>query len=187
MVIFLDMDGVLADFDRGACRVHGVLWDSLLAHRQPGHWNLRPPLSKALGQKTVMSSNQFWAPIHAERDTFWSSLPATDWMAELVNRVQSFRLEWYILTAPSLCATSYYGKALWVKRWFGSEFEGMIPTPHKQLLAKPDTVLIDDRESNVQRFCDAGGHGILFPTQGNRLHHVQHPVEYVESQLKRIV
>jgi len=60
---------------------------------------------------------------------------------------------------------------LWVKEHLSRYYKQLIITmAPKHLLAKPDTLLIDDKDENVEGFWDAGGKAILVPRPWNSNH-----------------
>ena len=66
---------------------------------------------------------------------------------------------------------SWPGKVEWVHRYFRTFEKRLIITQApKSLLAKPDTLLIDDRDKNIEEFIAAGGQAILVPRPWNELH-----------------
>lgn len=185
--IFIDLDEVLVNFHDSAFRVHEVSRNSVEAVWRPGHWCLRAPIGKALGIGEL-TEDQFWGPIHKEGDSFWEGLEPLPWMDEVITQVERHCLDWQIVTSPSPCPSSYNGKVKWIKKRFGSEFDRFVITPHKEILARPDHLLIDDREANVDRFTFNGGRGLVFPFRGNRLHSLaKDPMDLFPRRLEKAV
>lgn len=183
MRIFLDVDDVLADFTGAACRLHGVSRADLESARVPGTWSIVETLAQIRQQP--MTQEDFWHPIHVQGAEFWANLEILPWMDALVKTVRAATDDWHLVTAPSTCSTSYNGKIRWIRRHFGSQFDRFSIHPHKHLYAQPGSVLIDDRESTVERFRQHGGVGIVFPSTGNSLYsEAANPVSYVRRQLE---
>jgi hypothetical protein len=182
--ILVDMDGLLTNFDDAACLAHGFPIQMLHDYRQPGEWSLIPIFARMRGE--IMSVEEFWRVIGEHGELFWTSLAQTEWMDPLLQLVKEFNgSDWHVVTAPSHCPTSYSGKVKWLKSRLGKEFDRVLATPHKEILAMPGVILIDDNEQNIQRFKLAGGSGILFPIMGNCLHHLaNNPVAYVREQIE---
>ena len=93
----------------------------------------------------------------------------------------------YLLSEPMSNVESMTGKWLWIKHNLPSYYKRTIlmKSP-KHLLAKPNTLLIDDRDSNIEKFQAAGGHGILVPRIGNKLGvFADLTVEIVSLQLRK--
>lgn len=197
--ILIDMDEVLCDFTGGACRLWGITREQLDAQRQPGDWCIVSALSKAIHEidprwasvpldtRPQLSLQHFWTAIQEKGEAFWTELDELHWMAAVIAAVEDATDDWHIVSTPSHCPSSYSGKAKWLKKVFGSEFDRFALTPYKEIFAGPNVYLIDDREYNCEKFNIAGGHAILFPSYGNSLHAFSdNPVEYVQAQLDRI-
>ena len=183
--ILLDLDGVLADFDKGACYAHGISPQKMIELRTPGDWYL-PTVFAKCKQQSVMSVEEFWQPITRGGAEFWVNLKEFSWHRELVLFISSLKNteDFHIITAPSQCPTSYTGKVRWIKKQYGAGFDRFAITPHKEIFAQPGVLLIDDREENINKFVAAGGEGLIFPSQGNSLHlFADDPMTYVRKML----
>lgn len=181
--ILLDMDEVLVDFERGACKEFGVDYDRFQEVRQPGTWEMLDALSQLL--KRPIDLAEFWAVIDLGGAKFWTELQETRHAKTVEMLALQFCDEpFHLISSPSYHPASYDGKVHWIKRNYGWTFNRFALTPHKEIFAQPGVVLIDDRPENVRKFTAAGGHGILFPTRGNCLYDLANdPVKYVEEQL----
>ena len=178
MVVLLDLDEVLADFVGGALAAHRWTRERLNTVWQPGQWSIVEPMG--------LTVQQFWAPINNAGEKFWIELQPTPWMQPLVHTIQAMVGEaWYIVTSPSSNRLSWSGKLQWIHDHFGSQFDRVVFTAHKYLLANPQSILVDDRQETIERFMDYGGRGITFPSRHNYLHlYAVDPVGYVSKQLK---
>lgn len=184
----LDMDEVLTDFVGGAAELWGVSREAVVEYWEASKWDMVPPLSKALGRSETMSDTEFWDRLKTCPNTgsepFWLGLKPLPWIEDVIALVRRYSSEWRVCTSPSLCPGSYSGKVKWLKRYFGEGFNHVIPTSDKDWLARPGTILIDDREETVKRFRAEGGEAILFPAHHNSLYrHKDKPVEYVAGIL----
>lgn len=159
MRILVDLDDVLADFVGSALRIHG---------RTPVELAGMPPQSWSIVQPLGLTEQTFWRPIDIAGEDFWADLPLLPHGLELVECVEQFNPEWYLVTAPSQHPSSLAGKCRWIKKVFGNSFDRFVFTQHKHLLANSETVLIDDRAQSVSRFIQCGGRGIIFPTPYNK-------------------
>lgn len=178
--ILLDMDGVCCDFVSAACRANGQDIKDILPKWEPGGGG---EFYKLWGA----TKEEFWGPINGD-PSFWVKLKAYPWFGELLEVVFGHvRDQWWFATSPSECPTSQFGKAQWLlEHEFDPDRDAMIGS-HKELMAKPGVVLIDDRESNCQSFREEGGHAILFPARWNSNHeHKDNPMPYVRQELERI-
>lgn len=144
--IFVDLDDVLADFKGAAMALHGKP-DHKPAPNDP--WDL----ASVLG----ISAAQFWQPINELGAEFWAELKPLPWCFRLLDLVSDYTPSWYILTSPSFCPSSYVGKIRWMREHIHGRFNSFIITGHKHLLATPNSILVDDRLENCEKFVDAGG------------------------------
>lgn len=154
MKILIDMDGVLVDFVGGVENVLGK-------PKTNAYYDIHKWYS--------MSANKFWKTIDTHE--FWANL---EWYAHakvFYHKILNLNdnKDVYICTSPTLNPECASGKISWMKREFGNNFRNYIITPHKHLLANKTTVLIDDNDSNIEKFHVAGGRTILFPRPWNKL------------------
>mgnify|MGYP003109199914 CR=1 FL=1 len=146
--VYLDMDGVLADFDQRFRDISGM---------EPREFENK------YGRKA------FWDLIDEENKIkFWVGIEPMLGASDLVNAVKDYDYE--LLTSPSAKKQSYLGKILWVKNHTGSVFPSKPRINFKKAkekhlvkpqLAKTD-ILIDDREDTIGRWNAAGGTGIVY-------------------------
>jgi hypothetical protein len=153
--VYLDMDGVLADFDQRFRDLSGM---------EPKEFENK------YGKKA------FWNLIDEENKIkFWVGIPVMDGAAALVDAVKDYDYE--LLTSPSAKKQSYLGKILWVRNNTGNVFPSKPRINFKKAkekhlvkpqLAKTD-ILIDDREDTIGRWNAAGGTGIVYKNIGQVL------------------
>lgn len=192
--IYIDMDEVLVDFTRGYCEFIKVNYEAVLQHWPRGEWLMLPALNKVLGrtEETQITLKEFWDNING-RTEFWENLEALPWFTEILNLCYSYTYDVHIVSSPSYCDTCYTGKVRWLKKRFGLEFTNFHLTPHKEKLARPGTVLIDDSEKNCQNFLvnkngrSTGAYSVIFPRHSNGIGNITDPVTYVKSQLDDIM
>jgi nicotinamide mononucleotide adenylyltransferase len=133
--IYCDMDGVIVDFDKGYKELTGrdASFDT--------------------------PKEEFWAPISKAGASFWIKLK---WMPDgkqLWNYIKGYNPD--LLSAPSREESSKMGKRIWVKREVPGAKLILRSAERKQEFATPNSILIDDRADNIQRWKDAGGIGIV--------------------------
>lgn len=191
-VIFLDMDGVLFNFNWSACEVHRVDYEEFNRTHKRGEWDIRQTFSTLLGLPRRMTMDEFWEPINRDSYRFWSELETTPWNFQLLHRFEprlSSAPETYLLTSPPWCPQGVAGKIDSVRMLDRPYYDHrVIPTIHKHLFAGPNRILIDDSEDNIKRFREFGGTGIVFPTIGNSLHEMSaDPLPYVFEELERCI
>lgn len=181
--ILLDLDGVCADFVTWACRCHGITesdvpWDDCGFYMERG-----------MG----LTPDEFWAPINAEGREFWTTIPPYEWMDDLLGVVGEAAAEHgaavHVCTSPSRIPECQAGKVDWMYAHLPKSLHrGFVFTSAKHLLARPDAVLIDDGEHNVDPFRQRGGQAVLFPARYNRNRkRLADRVGYVREQLSIIL
>jgi hypothetical protein len=181
--IFLDLDGVLADWATAAIRLHDRDPETVLGAWPPGVYELATVLG--------ISGNALWRPIDAAGAAFWAELEPLPWMLELFEACQRLAPT-TILTAPSKHPSTPGGKTAWLQRHFGSSFRGYLIGPDKAACARRGAVLIDDRDEGCKAFEAAGGHAVVFPQPWNSGHAVTpwtdrvKPVGFVLAKLAAI-
>jgi hypothetical protein len=147
--IFLGMDGVLSNFYKSACRIHG----------QPYEPNNQTQFD--LAGSWGISVAEFWEPLKVPY--FWDSLEPYPWAEELYKELKEIAPV-TILTAPSRDPGCIPGKLSWLKRELGIEQWQVIPTGQKHLLARHSgCILIDGSPTKCEKFSDFGGTALYFP------------------------
>lgn len=195
MIIYMDMDEVFSDFVGAAARVHGFTPEEVReSYYRLKSWDMTTVLTELLGRP--VSHTEFWRPIHDLGESFWVRLDPLPWFHELTTVLEESRLEWHLLSSPAWGVASYTGKVRWIHNHFGTRFNNFLLTPHKHLLAKPGTVLVDDRPDNITNFTfqvrngkqySTGGQGVLFPTSPLASEEERKdPVAVVRALLNRI-
>jgi deoxypyrimidine-specific 5' nucleotidase type C protein (NT5C) len=134
--VFVDMDGVLADFDTHYKAVFGVEANKLL-------------------------DNVDWEAVRA-RQGFYADIPPMPDMRELWDFVSRLTPHPIVLTGvPSSVAEAPENKRAWVRRHLGENVEvRCCLSKEKCLHAKPGDVLIDDWEKYRDLWIAKGGRWI---------------------------
>jgi hypothetical protein len=153
--VYLDMDGVIADFDQRFRSLSGM---------EP----------KEFEEK--YGRNKFWDFIDEENKLkFWIGIPVMPGAKELVDYVKPYDYE--ILSAPSMKKQSRLGKLLWIKNHtgdvFGSKPNVIFKQAKEKHLVKPELskydILVDDRADTIDRWNAAGGTGVLYKSAGQTI------------------
>lgn len=169
--LFVDMDGVLVDFNGGVAKEFGID----LSHNYNWHFNYKEMFG--------LTRDEFWKSLSND---FWANLEPLPWIHEMLAMLEGYRP--CLLSAPALDTAS--GKQRWIKKHL-PEYWRMgryLLGPAKHYCACPGAVLIDDKEDNVLEFRDRGGQAILFPAMWNSLRHMSHnPLPIVYGGLTKIV
>lgn len=175
--IFLDMDGVIADFVGGALRLTNSA-DPYVQEHNKGKFDVFSLLSPP------MTETQFWSKTNYD---FWRTLQKTKEADELVGLLTaSFGGDAIcVLTKPGPTFGCHDAKRDWLREHFPSLSDRLLCASAKHFCAHPSSILIDDNESNVRNFASAGGHAILFPRPWNSFHSQSFdPVAEMKKQLK---
>ena len=134
------MDGVLVDFNERFKRFSGGI--------SPRDY------------EDKYGKEKFWELIDEKIGVrFWVGMP---WMSDgkqLWNYIKNY--DPTLLSSPSRSNSSRMGKRIWRKRNLPSTKLVLAQAAKKQNYANPNSILIDDRESNIDQWVKAGGIGIL--------------------------
>lgn len=154
MLIFLDVDGVLANFNAGAIEATGLP----MTEEDITEWDYYQPF---------MTSTEFWKRI-SDRLYFWEDLPVYPWAHQLVSMLREFG-DVVFSTAPGFDQDSASGKLYWLRRhgFLGAREENYMLGYHKHLMARPDRILVDDNPKQIKEFGRAGGGVVMFPQPWN--------------------
>ena len=160
-VIYLDMDGVIADFFGGVERMYGVKhWKELTSVKTGGD----------LKQEVIdrITGSDFFATL--------PKFPTTDSLIQLVKSATGGRFS--ILTSPLI--GDHENSAAQKKVWIAKNIEQpdeVIVSGRKEKWAKQKdgtaNILIDDRPVNIERWEARGGFGILYQANKDSIIKVQ--------------
>lgn len=139
MKIFVDMDGVLTDFEAQAAKLFGVSRDEV-----------QSCLDKSPGRT--------WAKIARAGEIFWRNMP---WMPDGKQLWEGLAIHKpTILSSPAKHPSSKVGKSRWVGKNLSEDLRIFLESD-KAKYAEKDAILIDDREKNTKAWEKAGGIAIL--------------------------
>lgn len=132
--LYLDLDGVFADFDGGFFKLTGKL-----PHQVEKNflWKVINREERFFGELALMrDAEHLWAYTKQYQPTFLTGLPA-----KKSGREQ---------------------KQEWVAKQFGDEWETIVlPKREKQLHSGPNKVLVDDTHLNIEQWIAKGGLGVF--------------------------
>ena len=164
-IVYLDMDGVLADFFGGVEFLYGV-----------EHWKqLTNDKTKDLKKEVI------------DRITgtdFFAVLPKFDTADALIDMVKKFTGGNFSINTSPLRG-DHENSAKYKKVWIQNNIEtpdNIVVTGRKETYAKDKgtgtpNILIDDRPINIQKWQAAGGYGILYQANRDSLTKVQKGLE----------
>ena len=164
MTVYLDMDGVLADFFGKVQEVYHV-----------EHW-------KELNMDVVFAK--------IRNTNFIYKLDEFPTSHKLVREVEDMTSgDWGICSSP--LRDDHFNSAYWKRRWL--EERDFIPRDWRHLIFAPNkekharapltgepNILVDDKYSNVDKFTNAGGIAIRYQANEERLEYV---LERIETSL----
>ena len=155
--LYLDMDGVVADFNEYAFRVHGFDF-------------------------AVEYPDELWNQI-AQNPRLYRDIKKTPYADDLVNHCREFtnknKIDLYFLTAvpkSNRLHWAFYDKVEWARTYFSDIPVHFGPfSNNKWMHCTPGDILIDDRISNITEWTKSGGIAILhetFETTVDNLHKI---------------
>lgn len=164
--LYLDMDGVVADFDGYAHRVLGL----------PPSGGIYP--------------DDVWQQLAQNPRIYRDLLPtpyAGQLFRECVNFCLKHKYEWAFLTAVPKgndVKHAFYDKVEWVQKYFPSTTVFFGPfSKDKHQHCRPGDILIDDRRSNIEEWRASGGLGILHSDIDSTLTQLNHLMPHVSLQV----
>ena len=158
--VYVDMDGVVADFDQRFLDLSGMM---------PREYEAK------------YGRDAFWEFIDEGENKlkFWIGIPQMSDAQSLMDYVSQYDYE--MLTSPSIKQQSLMGKGLWIKNHTNKGLFKSKPkvnyrfAKNKVEFAAPNHILIDDKASTIDSWNAAGGIGILHTSAANTI-----------SQLKKL-
>lgn len=145
--IFIDMDGVLADFDRGVKELLNL-----------------EPLNQEENHPEL--TEQLFQAIQSYPDFYWNLKPIEGAIELLNDLKEKYTIE--ILTGipkPERgIVEAKDNKVKWIEKYFGKEIpvNAVLRKDKRNFVENNRCVLIDDFTENIEQWEKAGGIGILF-------------------------
>jgi hypothetical protein len=139
--LYLDLDGVLANFDLGAGVILGTdniyKWEFI--HGPDAFWDQLNAYPNFFGSLPLMSdARELWSGVRAAKPVILTALPKVD--ADEVERQ----------------------KRAWVKHHLGADVQVICcQTKDKPQFCSPGDVLVDDRAVNKEAWEKLGGHYVV--------------------------
>jgi len=166
MKVLLDLDGVLANFVHGACRLHKVV-DPYDRPENLGKYDIQEILN--------IPEEDFWKDMGEE---FWSYLRPMRHMYDILTMLEGYygRQNICLLTSPVRTLGCTRGKMRWIEEWLPSYKRQFLIGPMKEVCAHRNSILFDDYHRNIEKFEAAGGNAFLVPAPWNHKHS-EHPVD----------
>lgn len=145
-IAYLDLDGVGVNFTQGACKMFNVEYPANTTFFYD--W---------ICVKHGISRAKFWSTIVGAE--FWENLEPYPWTRDLVDILESSKVQWRFLSKPTYDAGCYAGKYNWVKKHFGKHINKLILiNGDKSIVCRGSkSLLIDDKDKNIEQWQAAGG------------------------------
>jgi 5'(3')-deoxyribonucleotidase len=135
--IFLDMDGVLADFVRG----------------------YKQQFNRNVYEDDAFTVNQFCR----QNPHFFRFLPVIKEGMELLNQLKQKYTVVFLTTPMEGMPYCKWDKIAWMEENIGKEFDVIFEKDKAKYAVDDKSILIDDMEYNLSPFREAGGTAIKFP------------------------
>lgn len=160
---FLDLDGVLCDYQTGIAD----LFNCRSVYDNPANLGVFS-LASILARDYGITKKEFYK---ARGQDFYAKLNWTPEGPEILRLVEEKfgKKNCFILSAPGFNPCDYAGKAQWVidnmpDYMYGKRF---ILNSNKSIEANDSRLLVDDKDTNISGFIQAGGKGILVSRHWN--------------------
>ncbi len=182
-VCFLDLDNVLVDWYQGTIDWFEIKPEQLEKLDKPWPWDW-------CWSSVNLTENEFWERTEA-KEGYWENLKWTKDGKQILELVEARfgRANVCLLTSPSNRWRAAAGKMQWIEREMNYYFVNgqYYMGGAKHFPARRKAMLIDDSESHINDFINAGGVGILIPQPWNSLHmKTDRIVEHLKRKLKRV-
>jgi 5'(3')-deoxyribonucleotidase len=166
MKVYLDIDGVLANFLGSLHRVFKLPYEYEKYPYPFGLWDMFSKMHPDMPFDIING---------ACHESFWANLK---WMHDgrrIYDTVMTHFDDIKLLTTPMPNPGSWTGKYKWVLSELGPCMAKnlIVTTTSKDIVAGPGSLLIDDRDENVEEFREAGGKAILVPRPWNKLYQLR--------------
>lgn len=166
--IFVDLDGVVANWEKRAIEVLGMDLDSTIKI-----------LKNGTDLEDICEVHP-WEILDKKHDEFWNELELFPWAYEMIEKLQTLGEVSFLSSGgniyrrPEGVGNAALGKTIWVSDKFKEYDVPLILTKHKYFCAGLDSILIDDTLEKIEEFENYGGHSFLFP----------HPYKILDGDLE---
>lgn len=146
MRIALDLDGVLVNFTKAACKQMGEPYPSKLVF--PSYSWIFDKYGKHSCYKRMRGHH------------FWTGMEKYPWADRIVDLVDDFaKGKWTFLTKPMRDPYCFSGKAEWIMKNYPMHMDKLtiISGPKKEFVRSRFDILIDDKPENISEWKEAGG------------------------------
>lgn len=143
--IFLDVDGVLANWTKKACEKTSIEYPIDFEFPNQGWLATRASVKKIQDASDSLE--------------FWTDIEKYPWSNDIVKMVSQSGKHWNFLTKPMKTPHCFAGKAEWMFQHYPYHWDKMwIVTGSKSTVCRgPGDLLIDDMDKNLEEWKEAGG------------------------------
>lgn len=170
-IVFLDLDGIITNFNKPVCEKFNLPYPPQIYHFFP----------EIRSQVNDFCDRSFWQNLEWMND-------GRDILRAITDIFEPEKI--YLLTKMMPNAETASGKMIWIQNnlpLYSNRVILITLGVLKSLLARPDTLLIEDCDKYVDGFREAGGKALLVPRPWNRLHRQANRTnQYVKEFLERI-
>lgn len=154
--IFLDMDGVVAFWEKSAAKTLDIdLNDE----------KIREEIKNGKRMETYVGGDEnMWPLIKKEGDEWWENIELLPWAKRLYNMLKEKADYFSFLSSPSndpLCAS---GKVKFLRKHFGDDFKDFLIGRNKYMCASKNALLVDDDKGKTKKFKKFGGYIFQWPS-----------------------
>ena len=176
--ICLDMDGVLANFHEFLIKLFNIKYEDYIKLNSPSCDNL-----------INLPLNEIFNKINKQEKIF-ENLSVYPWALDLIKLCKQYSDDIIITSKPFIdISKTWTEKIIWLqKNNILNDKISIMLGDRKELLAKPDRILIDDDPYNCKLFKKYRGKAILFPAIYNESKkYIGNELKFVENQLNDII
>jgi 5'(3')-deoxyribonucleotidase len=179
LICWLDMDGVVAFWEKSAAESLGV---------DLNNKEIREKIKNGQDMNTFTNSSddQMWEIINKGGQEWWRDIELLPWSHELVEKLKEITDHFCFLTSPSNNPVCAAGKIEFLKKHFGDDFKDFMIGRNKELCASSRSILIDDNKKKVDKFRKFGGHAFLWPNPLTLIDEDQKVDDVIEELIKYI-
>lgn len=153
--IWLDMDGVVANWLKSAANTLGI---------DLRRSDIREQIKDGKRMENfVGGDSKMWPKIDAKGEAWWENMEKLPWADDLINLLKKETKELSFLSSPSNSPICYSGKIKWVKKNYPDMERDLFLACKKYRCASSDSLLIDDTAKKCKKFRENGGHAFEWP------------------------
>lgn len=181
MIIYLDIDDVLADLKRGFVELYNRVNGTDHAPSDVTGWNFAG----------VMQQWEHWWDYTEREPGYWRFLPPTPWAREMVELAVKSGHRWcFCSSLPIQHPGILDDRRIWLRRNFGDldpqVQNRLVVAKRKEFVVHEGDALIDDSEANYKAVRAVGGTVFLLSQPWNRGHDARMSPEQIMDWLRNI-